>query len=97
MANGTVDVLDRQVTEEELARALELLDREKKHKARVEAGEIKGNTWKTVAQMTPEELEKYRASNARYSAKNQILLRKARQAGITVTEEEVNEYLAAAV
>lgn len=79
-------------TKEEIAAGLELLKKKQiadaKHKAKVEAGLIKPA--KKYSEMTPEEKAKVQERDRRYLAKQRIMLRKAKEAGITVTDAEVD-------
>ena len=80
------------ISQEELQRALDLLKKEQIRKERVARGELKPS-YKKVSEMTPEEREKYRQQTRRTSARERILLRKAREAGLTVSDQEIDEYL----
>ena len=83
----------KKATKEDLERAMELLSREKYHKARVEAGEIKGTGVKKYSEMSEAQKATARKANARRLARQTLVVQKAIKAGIVVTEAEVDEYL----
>jgi len=83
-------------SDEEIKKGLELLAKQRHTAERVKAGELKGGTgsYKKRSEMTPEELAKVKNLDKVYQAKNAILLRKAREQGIVVTEAEIDAYIA---
>jgi SOS-response transcriptional repressor LexA len=87
-------VAPEKASKEDIAKALELLAKQKFTAERIKRGEIKGSTSKKVSEMTAEEKAKYQEYNKRLTAKNSILMQKAKKAGITVTEAEIDSYLA---
>lgn len=97
-AKGKLDInsfkIDpKKATAEDIQKALELLSKQKFTDARIKAGELKGSTSKKVSEMSPEEKKKYQDYNRRLTAKNAIIMKKAREAGITATDKEVDDYL----
>jgi histidinol dehydrogenase len=73
----------RQLTKEEQERAIALLQREKDNKAKEKA-----------RMADPAYKAKVKEAGQRASAKNALMLGKAVAAGITVTKEEIDHYLA---
>lgn len=81
----------KKATPEQIARGLELLAKQELRKERIKRGEIKGGAkW---SEMTPEQKEKFRAAARRRNAKINLLARKAMEAGITVSDKEIDAYL----
>jgi hypothetical protein len=85
----------KKATAADIEAAMQLLALANFKKARVKAGEVKGSQGKKIADMTPEELKKRRAMQSRMIAKQTLIKRKAKAAGITVTEAEVDAYIKA--
>lgn len=79
-------------TKEQIEEGLRLLAKKMERDEKVAKGELKPS-YKKVSEMTPEEKKKYQETNARYTAKNTLLLRKAVAAGITVSEAEIDQHL----
>ena len=81
----------KKASPEEIQRGLELLEKERIRKERIARGEIKGGVkW---SEMSEEQKEKARLAARRRNAKLNILARKATEAGITVTDKEIEAYL----
>ena len=80
-----------EATDEDIQRGLELLAKEKERKHKIETGQIKGE--KKWADLTDEEKEKARVQGKRYNARIKLLCDKAKEAGLTVSDAEVEEYL----
>ena len=59
---------------------------------KVKKGELKPS-YKKVSEMTEKEKAAYKLSNARASIKVELLMEKAKKAGITVTEAEIDAAL----
>lgn len=79
-------------SDEEIQRGLELLEQEKKRKERIARGEIKGGQkW---SELSEEQKEQRREAGRRRNAKLALYKQKAEEAGIEVTDQEVDEYLA---
>ena len=85
----------KKATPADIQAALDLLAKARYTNERIKAGEIKGSTSKKVSEMTEEEKKKYTAYNQRLTAKNAIIMAKAKKADITVTEAEIDTYLKA--
>ena len=83
MAEATVKVGGRVVDQEEVERALRLLENQKAQRAKAkERGQ------------SPEAKEKSRMIALRARVRNQLMLQKAIKAGITVTDKEVADHIA---
>lgn len=76
-------------TKEQIAEGLKLLNKKIERDEKIKRGEIKGYTYKKSSELTPEQLKKRREQTRRLTAKNSILVKKAKAAGIVVTEAEV--------
>lgn len=72
---------------DQIKEALALLAKKKEREAKIKAGILKGD--KKWSEMTEEEKEKARKYSRRREAERAILIEKAKAAGITVTDEEV--------
>ena len=82
----------KKATPEQLARAFALLEKEEVRKEKIARGEIKGG--KKWSELTDKEKQKFRDSNARRAARMAVKAEKAEKAGITVSDKEIDEYLA---
>lgn len=82
----------KKVTKEQMERALELLEKEQVRKDRIAKGEIKGS--KKWSELTDAEKAKFKDREARRRAKIAVLIEKATAKGITVSDQEVDKYLA---
>lgn len=82
----------KKVTKEQMERALELLEKEQVRKDRIAKGEIKGS--KKWSELTQAEKDKFKEREARRRAKIAVLIEKATAKGITVSDAEVDKYLA---
>jgi hypothetical protein len=87
-----LDELKENATDEDIAEALAELASKRAYKKKVEMGLVKGA--KKVSEMNEEELKAYRASTQKASARLTLTIQKAKAAGITVSDEEIDEYLA---
>lgn len=76
-------------TKEQIEEGLKLLAKKIERDEKVKRGELKPS-YKKVSEMSPDEKKKYQEMNKRYTIKNQLTLEKARKAGITVTEAEID-------
>jgi len=78
----------RKASKEDIAKGLALLEKQLDHKEKVKRGEVKGSvSWKDL----PEEKKvEIRLKEKKTRIKNSILVRKALEAGITVTESEIS-------
>lgn len=81
-------------TQEEIAEGLRLLAKKRERDEKIKRGEIKGYAYKKMSEMTPEQQEKARQRTRRLTTKTAILLRKAKAAGISVSEREIDAELA---
>jgi hypothetical protein len=77
-------------TKEQIEEGLKLLAKKMERDDKIKKGLIKGTSYKKSSELTPEELKKRQAMTRRLTAKNQILVAKAKKAGITVTEAEID-------
>lgn len=82
-----------EASDEEVQRGLELLAKEKERKHKIETGQIKGD--KKWADMSDDEKDKAREQGRRYNARIKLTVEAAKAAGIEITDEDVEEYLAA--
>ena len=89
MADLTLD--PKKLSKEQLERAALLLQREEERKEKIKKGLIKAQTY---AEMTPEQKEKARMQSRRYEARKTLYVLKAREAGIEVTDQEIDEFVA---
>lgn len=95
MSNEDFAVDPTEATDEEISRGLELLAKEKLRKHKIETGQIKGEPkW---ADMTEEQKDKARYQGKRYNARIKLMVDKAKEAGIEVTDDEVDFYIEARV
>jgi hypothetical protein len=81
-------------SQEDIERALQLLNKEKEYKAKVARGEVKIKKW---ADYTPAEKEAANAAAKRYSMKQKLMIAKAKELGIEVTEAEIDAEMAKVV
>lgn len=82
-----VKVGGKEIAQSEIDKALALLEKQKEQRAKYA---------ERNKQKTPEQVEKEKANYRRNAAKNRLLVKKAIAAGITVSEKEIDEYLATA-
>lgn len=85
----------KKASDAELKEAMELLAKQRLRKEKIKTGEIKGYAGKKVSEMTPEQQATYRARLKRQLAKQSLFIKKAKAAGITVTDAEIDKYIAA--
>lgn len=80
-------------SEDEIATGLALLQKDNLRKKRIKAGEIKGGqVW---GDMTDEQKAQRLLYSRRRSAKQVLYVIKAEEAGITVSDEEIDAHIAA--
>ena len=79
----------------EVQEALKLLEQKRDRQRRIDAGEIKGASYKKRSEMTEEEKKKADALGRESRARIAILVKKAKDAGFTASKVEVTEYLLA--
>ena len=77
-------------TKEQIEEGLKLLAKKYERDAKVASGELKPS-YKKVSEMNDKEKAAYQAANKRYTVRTQLMLEKARAAGITVTEAEIDK------
>lgn len=77
-------------TKEQIEEGLRLLAKKVERDEKIKRGEIKGATYKKSSELTPEQLEKRRKLTQRLTVKSQLLVKKAKAAGIVVSEAEVD-------
>lgn len=80
-------------TKEQIEEGLKLLAKKYERDEKIAKGIIKGTTYKKSSELTPEQLKKRQALTQRLTAKQAILVAKAKAAGITVSDAEVDKYL----
>jgi ClpP class serine protease len=81
----------KKLSREEMERALQLLERDKIRREKIKRGELKsGRKW---SELTEEEKEKRRKATRRRNARIRLMVQKATEQGITVTEEEIDAYM----
>lgn len=85
-----VQIDPKQASKEQIAKGLELLAKAETRKKRVAAGELKGGG-ANYADMTPEQKEQRKAYNDKRRIKMNLIIQKATDAGITVSDKEVLE------
>ena len=79
------------VSDADLDRALQLLSMEKERKAKIQAGLIKGP--QKYSDLTDEQKEARRLADKKRRARLQLYAIKAQEAGIEVTEAEIDQYV----
>ncbi len=78
----------KKASAEQIAKGLELLGKTETRKARIAAGEIKGGgVW---AELSPERKAKALEYSKKLRVRQQLILKKAAAAGITVSDKEVD-------
>jgi hypothetical protein len=82
----------KRATKEQIEAALLLLEKAETRKEKIKSGEIKGG--KKWSELTDAEKDKFRAASKRRSAKIAVIIQKATAAGITVSDKEIDHYLA---
>jgi hypothetical protein len=92
MALDEIFVDESTATDEDIQEALALLNKKREHKAKVERGEIKGEVkW---SDMTPEQKAQANKANRKRSIYVKLMLQKAEEFDITVSEEEIEKVYA---
>jgi len=82
----------KKATAQQIAEGLALLEKANIRKEKIASGEIKGGmSW---ADMSDEQKNKRREYSRRRNAKQAIIVQKALAKGITVTDQEVADYMA---
>ena len=99
MANATskvkpVVIDPNKATEDQIAKGLAMLAKEETKKKRIAAGELKGHSSKPYSEMTEEEKAKRQEYNTRRRIKQTMLIQKALDAGLSVTDKEVEKEMA---
>jgi len=85
-----VDELVKGYSPEEVAEGLKLLKKKRERLEKIKRGELKGSVPLSVLRETnPEAYRKRVEQNRRNAIRNRLLMKKAIEAGITVTPEEV--------
>lgn len=82
-------------TKEQVEEGLKLLAKKMERDDKIKKGLIKGTTYKKSAELTPDQLKKRQATSARLTAKSRIMIQKAKKAGITVSDAEIDAALKA--
>jgi len=77
----------------DLEEALLLLAKKKERKAKIERGEIKAPKTKSWSELSEEEKEKRRGFEKKRRVKMALLAKKAEAAGITVSEDEILDFM----
>ena len=80
-------------TKEEIEEGLKLLQKKKKYEDKVQRGELKGT--KKWSDYTPEEKQVAKLKEKRRVIQRKLLLAKAAQAGISVSEGEIDSAMKA--
>ena len=81
----------RDASKEDIQRGLELLAKEKDRKRRIASGEIKGGqTW---GELSDEQKKARMLASKKREARRTLTCQKALEAGITVSDAEVDSYL----
>lgn len=80
----------RKPTQEEINEGLALLAKKRERDEKIKRGEIKGYSYKKMSELSPEQQAKRKAQTKRLTIKNQLLLKKAKEKGITVTDAEID-------
>ena len=83
----------KKATPEQIAAALELLNKKIDRQEKIKRGEIKGG--KKWSEMTQAEKDKFKAANVRRNAGIRLLVLKAEKAGLKVTPAEIDAYIKA--
>lgn len=82
----------KDVPKEDLMRGLELLRQEKVRKERIARGEIKGGQkW---SELSPEQKKKRLDGGKKWRVRQQLLLKKAQEKGIQVSDAEIERAMA---
>ncbi len=85
--------IDRKnATKEQIDAALKLLQKAEERKEKIKKGELKGS--RSWSEMSPEAKKKALEASRRRNAKLVLLAKKAMEKGITVTEKEIDDYMA---
>lgn len=84
-----------EISKEEMDEALNLLAKKKLHDAKVKSGEIKGSSSGKWADKSPEAKAASKEYNKKRTAKMNLLAKKAMEAGLKVSDEEVAKAMAA--
>ena len=79
----------KRASADQIAKGLELLGKAETRKARIAAGEIKGAAGKAWGELTVEEKAKRLDYSKKLRIRQQLILRKAAAAGISVSDKEI--------
>lgn len=93
MAVTPIVIDPKKASQKEIEEALALLGKKRTTEARIKAGELKGTTsvpYSILKETNPEAYQKARERDKKFAIRTKLLLAKARAAGITVTEAEVD-------
>ena len=92
MVDEKAKVSLKDVPKEDIMAGLALLEKEKDRKRRIASGEIKGGQkW---SELSPEVKKKRLEGSKKYRIRQQLLLKKAQERGIQITDEEINAAMA---
>ena len=88
-----VELDPKKASKEDIAKGLELLQRQEIRKEKIARGEIKGGLkW---SEMSEEQKEKARQAARKRNVRIKLMCQKAVEAGITVSEDEIEAEMAA--
>ena len=91
MADEKINLRD--VPKEDILQGLALLNKEKERKRRIQSGEIKGGQkW---SELSPESKRKRLDGAKKYRIKAQLMMKKAAQQGVKVTDAEIEQAMKA--
>lgn len=94
MANEKFKVDPKKASKEQMERAFDLLAKEEERKDKIKRGVIKGTSYKKYSELSDEQRAKVQAASARRLVRQGLIIEKAKAAGITVTEKEVDAEMA---
>jgi hypothetical protein len=90
------DVAKGKATQAEIEEGLKLLAKKRERDEKIKKGEIKGYGYKKMSELTPDQQAKVRMRTKRMTLKTQLILKKAKAAGISVSEKEIDAEIAKA-
>jgi hypothetical protein len=93
MADAKFKVDPKKATQKQLEEAFELLAKKNEREDKIKRGVIKGHAGKAYSEMTADEKKQRQAYSKKRMIRQSLLVAKAKAAGITVSEKEVDEYL----
>lgn len=94
MAIEDFKVDPKKASKEQQERAFELLAKDEERKDKIKRGVIKGTSYKKYSELSPEQKAKAQQATARRAVRQGLIIDKAKAAGITVTEKEVDAEIA---